>query len=233
MIRVGLIGDYNPQVKAHIAIPKAIQLAVMELGSGYEAECEWIPTSTLEKDYERALDGYQKLWVVPASPYESMQGALNGIRYARERKIPMLGTCGGFQHMILEIARHMLGHAEADHSEMNPEASSLWVTPLTCTVSETTNEFFLVPGSQVASIYGAEEVIEQYGTCNYGPNPEFAPLLEKAGFRVAGRDGDGETRIMELDGHPFFIGALFQPERSAFRDVVHPLIRAFIGSATV
>ncbi|MDQ0194881.1 CTP synthase (UTP-ammonia lyase) [Paenibacillus wynnii] len=55
-----------------------------------------------------------------------------------------------------------------------------------------------------------------------------APLLEKADMRIAGVDTDGETRIMELINHPFFIGTLFQPERSAFKNRVHPLIRAFL-----
>ncbi|WP_246469361.1 hypothetical protein [Cohnella nanjingensis] len=87
------------------------------------------------------------------------------------------------------------------------------------------------PGSKVEGIYGKGEIVEQYGICNYGLNPEFAPLLEQAGLRVAGVDTEGAARIMELAGHPFYIGTLFQPERSAFRETVHPLIRAFLRSA--
>lgn len=229
MIRFGLIGDYDPEVKAHQAIPVALQLAADELG--VEVAYDWIATPTLEQDHERKLADYQAIWTVPASPYASMQGALNGIRYARERGIPFLGTCGGFQHMVIEYARNVLGLTEADHAEENPEASMLLVAPLTCTVSETTNTFRLAPGSRVSRIYGAEETTEQYGTCNYGLNPEFSPLLEKGGLTVVGTDPDGETRILELESHPFYVGALFQPERSAFRNVVHPLIRAYVQTA--
>jgi CTP synthase (UTP-ammonia lyase) len=168
---------------------------------------------------------------VPASPYASMQGALNGIRFARECQIPFLGTCGGFQHMIIEYARNVLGLSEADHAEENPAASMLLVAPLTCSVSEKTNTFILTPGSKVASAYGNVEIVEQYGICNYGLNPEFAPLLDQAGLRVIGVDTDGETRIMELDQHSFFVGTLFQPERSAFKHIVHPLIKAFLQAA--
>ncbi|MFE4714324.1 hypothetical protein ACFRAM_26080 [Paenibacillus sp. NPDC056722] len=160
-----------------------------------------------------------------------MQGALNGIRFAREHNIPFLGTCGGFQHMIIEFARNVLEISEADHAEENPNSSFILVAPLTCFVSEQTHTFKLTPGLKVAEIYGEHEIVEQYGVCNYGLNPEFAPLLEKAGMRIAGVDTDGEVRIMELMDHPFFIGTLFQPERSALKNMVHPLIRAFLQKA--
>ncbi|MFC5467471.1 hypothetical protein ACFPPD_01995 [Cohnella suwonensis] len=234
MVRIGLIGDYNAEVKAHVAIPTALRLAAEALG--VEAAHEWIPTPELAgdgKDVAEKLRSYNGIWIVPASPYASMQGALNGIRYARERQVPALGTCGGFQHMILEIARNALGAEGAGHAEENPEAAEKWVTPLMCSVSETTNVFRLSPGSRVAGFYGADEAVEQYGTCNYGPNPAFAPLLDSAGYRVVGRDPEGETRIMELNGHPFFVGALFQPERSAFRGIVHPLVKSFVRAASV
>jgi len=227
--KIGLIGDFDSEVVAHIAIPQAIKLASDDLG--YQTEIEWIPTISLENDYEQKLSKFQALWTVPASPYRSMKGALNGIRFAREQNIPFLGTCGGFQHMVIEFARNVLGLSDADHAEENPTSSLLLVAPLTCSVSEKTHKFKLTPNSKVADIYGSSEIVEQYGICNYGLNPEFAPLLEKEGLRVVGVDIEGETRIMEFGNHPFFIGTLFQPERSAFKNIVHPLIRAFLQNA--
>ncbi|MDQ0062719.1 CTP synthase C-terminal region-related (seleno)protein [Paenibacillus harenae] len=229
MIRVGLIGDYDQEVKAHEAIPLSIELAANDLG--YQVDFEWIATPSLEQDFELKLANYQALWTVPASPYASMQGALNGIRFAREHQVPFLGTCGGFQHMIIEFARNMMGLYEADHAEENPGASLMLVAPLTCSVSEKTHTFRLTSGSKVATFYGKDEITEQYGICNYGLNPEFAPLLEHAGMRIVGVDENGETRIMELYQHPFFVGTLFQPERSAFNKIVHPLIKAFLQIA--
>ncbi|CAM4316656.1 CTP synthase C-terminal region-related (seleno)protein [Paenibacillus tarimensis] len=213
MFTVGLIGDYDEGVVAHIAIPQAIQLAADDIGT--EINYEWVPTSSLEHDFGQKLSKYQALWVVPASPYRSMQGASNGIQYAREHQIPFLGTCGGFQHMIIEFARNVLGLTEADHAEENPSASLILVAPLLCSVSEKTHTFQLTSGSKVIDIYRADEIIEQYGICNYGLNSDFSPMLERAGLRIAGVDLEGEVRIMELDEHPFFIGTLFQPERSA------------------
>ncbi|MFC3798970.1 hypothetical protein [Cohnella sp. GCM10012308] len=229
MIRIGVIGDYNEGVQAHVAIPRALRLTADELG--LHVDCEWIPTTSLTDGYGAKLSSYQALWIAPASPYASMQGALNGIRYARENRIPLLGSCGGFQHMIIEFARDVMGLAEADHAEIRPESPMLLVTPLSCAFREHTHRFLLAPGSRTAAAYGASETVEQYGICNYGLNPAFAASVSQAGFRIAGVDEDGETRIMELDGHPFFFGTLFQPERSAFKGIVHPLISAFVEAA--
>ena len=91
-IRIGLIGDYNPEVKAHIAIPRAVALASHTIA--IEAETSWLPTPLLESVAEVQLCTYDALWCVPASPYASMDGALRGIRHAREHGYPFLGTCG-------------------------------------------------------------------------------------------------------------------------------------------
>ncbi len=230
MIRIGLIGDFNSEVKAHIAIPQTIQLASNELVM--QVDYEWIATPLLERDVEQQLENYHGLWVVPGSPYSSIQGALNGIQFAREHDVPFLGTCGRFQHMMIEYARNVLRLPEADHAETNPASSLVLVAPLTCSVSEQNHTFILTPGSTIANIYGRNEVVEQYGICNYGLNPDFRPLFERSEMKITGVDTNDEVRIMELPNNRFFIGTLFQPERSAFRNIVHPLIKAFIQSAS-
>jgi CTP synthase (UTP-ammonia lyase) len=88
-----------------------------------------------------------------------------------------------------------------------------------------------VPGSRIASLYGAGEIRVGYH-CNFGFNPKFEKDFELAGMRVAARDTAGEVRAMELAGHPFFIGTLFQPERLALRDTNSPLVEAFVRAAT-
>lgn len=229
MIRIGLIGELNQDARAHVAIPHALELAGYELA--YQFEAEWLETPPLEQETEQKLAAYQALWFVPNTPYASMEGALRALRYAREHHIPTLGTCGGCQHMIIEYARNVLGITQADHAEEHPDAEVLLITPLACSNTEITTTCLLTPGSRVAAIYGTSEVTEQYGTCNYGPNAQFWPVLEQSGLHVTGADADGNARIVEIDQHPFFIGTLFQPERSAFQQVVHPLIRAMLQAA--
>jgi CTP synthase (UTP-ammonia lyase) len=229
MPRVGLIGDYDPTVTAHIAIPRALALAADTLGT--TAAYDWLPTPALAAASPASLAPYAALWAVPATPYASMDGALAAIRHARQRSVPLLGTCGGFQHLLIEYARNVLGLADADHAESNPEASTVLVAPLTCSVSEQTHTFALAPGSRVAAIYGAEQITEQYGICNYGLNAAFRPLFEGHGLHITGVDENGDARIVELGAHPFFIGTLFQPERAALREAPHPLIVALLRAA--
>src|SRR5215469_4022788 len=95
MIHIGLIGEYNPQVKAHEAIPRALELAASDLG--YTMYADWVATVSLAEDTSQRLADYHGLWFVPNTPYFSMEGALRALRYAREERIPTLGTCGGCQ----------------------------------------------------------------------------------------------------------------------------------------
>src|SRR5215471_5507405 len=99
MIHIGLIGEYNPQVKAHLAIPRALELAASDLG--YPMYADWVATVSLAEDTRLRLADYHGLWFVPNTPYLSMEGALRALRYAREQRIPTLGTCGGCQYMII------------------------------------------------------------------------------------------------------------------------------------
>jgi CTP synthase (UTP-ammonia lyase) len=229
MIRIGLIGEYQLEVKAHVAIPQALELAAHDLGSPFEAE--WLATPPLEHDTELRLAAYRALWFVPNTPYASMDGALCALRYAREQQIPTLGTCGGCQYMLIEYARNVLGMSSADHAEEHPDAEVALITPLVCSNTDIITTCLLTPGSRVAALYGTNEVTEEYGTCNYGPNAEFWPALEQGGLHVTGVDSDGNARVIEIDQHPFFIGTLFQPERSAFRQIVHPLIAGLLLAA--
>jgi CTP synthase (UTP-ammonia lyase) len=229
MIRIGLIGEWKHEVKAHLAIPHALELAAQDLS--YQFQAEWLPTLSLEQEIEPQLAAYQALWFVPNTPYASMNGALRALRYAREQHIPTLGTCGGCQYMIIEYARNILGIHDADHAEEHPDANVALITPLVCSNTEIMTTCLLTPGSRAAAIYGTKKITEQYGTCNYGPNAQFWPALEQGGLHVTGADGDGNARIIEIDQHPFFMGTLFQPERSAFQHMVHPLIRALLQAA--
>jgi CTP synthase (UTP-ammonia lyase) len=89
-IRIGLIGDFNPTYPAHQAIPLAVELATADLRC--QAELTWLPTVQVEHEGEATLINFDGLWCVPGSPYESMEGALRGIRFARERGKPFVGT---------------------------------------------------------------------------------------------------------------------------------------------
>lgn len=222
-VTVGLIGDYNPSVPAHQAIPMALQYAAQALH--VEVGFEWIPTEEITS--VARVSRFDGLWCVPASPYRSMDGALLAIRHARESATPFLGTCGGFQHAIVEYARNVLGWADAEHAETAPDAARAVISPLACALVETTNLVQLYPGSRIASAYGATETREGY-RCRYGINPEFRSALVAGPLRACADDETGEVRAVELDGHPFFVATLFQPERAALKGEPAPLVLAFL-----
>ena len=227
-IRIALIGDYNPEVTAHVAIPRALQLAAN--GSARAVEPAWMATPLCTTKREERLSPFDAIWCVPNSPYASMAGALCAIRFARESGRPFLGTCGGFQHAIIEYARNALGCQEADHAESNPAAALPLISHLACSLAPGKGAIRLLPHSQLARIYGRTEIAENYH-CNFGLNPRFESMLNDGKLTISGRDENDEVRAVELAGHPFFIATLFQPEQSAFAGVAHPLIGSFVRAA--
>lgn len=225
-VRIALIGDYNPSAKAHQAIPGALTLAC---GADVDGRWDWVHTSTLTGEPAEQLAQYDGIWCVPASPYANMRGALKAIRYARESGRAFLGTCGGFQHAIIEYAEAVWGIAAA-HAEVDVDAADPVISPLTCSLVEQSGELYFEPRSRLALIYGGTTASEEYH-CRYGLNPRHAERLSTGALRIAARDGADEVRAVELDGDQFFIATLFQPERSALSGRQHPLIRAFVVAA--
>ena len=226
-VNIGLIGDYNPSIEAHQAIPIALQLAAEKILK--PVTFRWIGTDTIANNVNVLAD-CDGVWCVPGSPYADMDGALLAIRFAREDFRPFLGTCGGFQHALVEFARNVLGHAHADHAESSPDAEMPLISRLTCSLVEKSGHVQFEPQSRLSEIYGSSFADEKYH-CNYGVNPDFASLLTTSSLQIAARDSDGEIRAVELRGHPFFFATLYQPERSALRNLPHPLIVAFVQAA--
>jgi CTP synthase (UTP-ammonia lyase) len=178
-----------------------------------------------------ALRDFSGLWIAPGSPFKSLSNTLAAVRYARERGIPCLGTCGGFQYMILEYARNALGFVDAQHAEHDPYASELFVSRLECSLAGRELVVCLQPESRVAGIYGTLEAREQY-YCNFGVNPERVADLKRGELRVTGSDAEGEIRVVELRSHPFYIGTLFVPQLRSRLGQPHPLINAFVRATT-
>jgi len=223
MSRLALIGDFSPQVVAHGAIPQALDLA--RKSTGCALEWDWIGTETLV-DVSRQLEDYAGVWCVPGSPYQNTRGVIEAIRCARLQKRPFLGTCGGFQHAILEYAQAVWG-IDAVNAETNPDAKDPVIAPLVCSLVEVRGGICFEPGSRLRNIYGRDSANEEYH-CNYGFNARYADRLQSGPLKVAARDGEGGVRAVELDEHPFFIGTLFQPERPALREQTPPLVKAFV-----
>lgn len=223
--RIALVGDRSANVSAHGRIPVIVDALLAR--EGIALDPYWIATpDAVECD----LAGFDAIWVVPGSPYLSTEGALAAIRTARQHGIPFLGTCGGFQHALVEYARNVCGLVAVENAEITPDAAEYLIVPLECSLKGHEEAVMIVPGTLAAKISGPGRRTERYH-CSYGLNQDYLDALTSGGLRFSGFDDSGHVRIVELPGHPFFMGTLFQPELQGDGTQPHPIIRAFAVAA--
>jgi len=225
---IGIIGEYDSSRESHVATQYALERAGRALQ--LPIVVRWVSSKPLEDSAATVLAEYDGVWCAPGSMYESFLGALEGIRFAREKKVPFLGTCAGFQHAVIEYARNVMGIANAAHQEVEPEAENPFIQPFSCSLRGKTMNVRAKKGSKVLAYYGTEHFEEQY-YCSMGLSHDNQIRVDAAGFRVVGVDADDEARIVELPGHPFFIATLFVPQRNLSKEQTHPLILAFVRAA--
>jgi len=148
-----ILGEYDPDSETHRATDVAIRHSLVRLRA--KLTVSWISTETIEEvDIVQA----HGLWVAPGSPYKDLSRTLQAIRLARENLLPCLGTCGGFQHMVLEFARNVLGFADARHAEYDPDASRLFISALSCAVVGKELRVRLQPHTTAHTLYGRDEI---------------------------------------------------------------------------
>lgn len=224
--RIGIIGEFNEAFAPHLATNEALNHSKTALKS--DIEFDWISTNEILSDLDKIKENYTGFWIAPGSPYKNMMAALTLIEHARSNNIPTLGTCGGFQHMVIEYARNVMGIEDAEHAEYDPYASSLVVNHLTCSLAGQELRIKILDRvSKVFSLYDQNEASEKY-YCNFGLNRQYQKDMHQAGFLVVGSDDTGEARILELPGHPFFIATLFVPQNSSTANKPHPIINGFV-----
>ncbi len=219
--RLALVGDRSAAVRAHERIPTILRALNTDRDP---IEAYWLHSTTVTGPDD--LDGFDGIWVIPGSPYEHTDGVLAAVTAARTRGIAFLGTCGGFQHMLLEFARNVCGLGHVDHAELNPDAPECLIVPLECSLLGEEAPVAVVPGTRAASVMGAGITTERY-FCRYGLDRAYLDTLLAHGLVVSGHDAQGDVRIADLAGPTFFLGSLFQPELASDASWVHPLLVAF------
>jgi len=239
VLRIGIMGDFNAEFRSHHAINDSLQHASTKLGT--KIDPEWIPTPSLEKpSSDEVLATFDGLWASSGSPYNSMLGMLRGIQFAREQDCPFLGTCGGCQYTLIEVARNVIGLADADTAENKTDSKNIVIYPVSRAVpnrapdapklSGRQGEIKLRPGSLLQSLYGTE-VVEKEFFCNYEINPEYEYCSMEAGLPIVARGSNGEPRALESPSHRFFVATLFQPHLSSTPKKPHPVILGFLKAA--
>ena len=222
------MGDFDASNPTHIANNEALDHVAKQFAKPFQYE--WVATERIGPEFETIISSYNGFLIAPGSPYKSMTGVLKIIEYARTHQIPTLGTCGGFQHMIIEFARNVLNITDAEHAETNPYASKLVINPLTCSLKGQVLEIEIIEkDSLVYTIFNTSTITENY-YCNFGLNPEYQQQIHQAGFSMVASDKYKEARIVELKGHPFFIGTLFVPQVNSSVQKPHPIVTALLNA---
>jgi len=222
--KLALVGDRSPSVRAHGRIPLLIE--ALRKREGLVLDPYWIPST--DADDLQAFDG---LWVVPGSPYTDPDKVVAAVRTARELQIPFLGTCGGFQHAILELAESQAGMSNPRHAEYGISDGAI-IVELECSLVGHEGPIEYTPGTLIQRIAGVERSLERYH-CSYGIATDAIATLEAAGVIFGAHDQDGAPRALELAEHPFFLGTLFQPELAGDGTRAHPVIRAFAEATSL
>lgn len=223
-VRLAILGDHDAGRHVHSALDDALRHAV---GTRHRALVwDWIHTETLAIEPVSALAGANGVLAATDDACASIEGALAGIRIARERRLPFLAVGGAFRHTIVEFARNVLGltlpSAAALADDRSPSASDA--------PQRRSGAFFLDTDSRAAALYGRWRAVEEI-SATAALDPALRELVAGAGLRVTGTSAAGEPTVLELRGHPFYMVAQFEPQLTSRPLAPAPLIRAIVDAA--
>ena len=231
MKRIAVIGDFNPNEESHRLIIESIKDAAAEIQG--ELEAQWIMSDILDVSaaYLKHFDGF---WFSPGSPYKDVNNVLSAIQYARENKVPAFGTCAGFQHMVIEFARNVLGLHHADSEENDPECTDTVIEKLSCTLVRKKEQLEIPDSSSIlARTIDGQRFIGEY-RCNYGFNEAYRNAYQNSKLISSVVETEnGYLRGFELKEHPFFVGTLFIPQldfrgNGSYR-IINSFVKAVLG----
>jgi CTP synthase (UTP-ammonia lyase) len=219
-VTIALLGDHSDH-PSHRELDALVPRLAEELG----VEARWVAT-----DGGEDVTTYDGVWLVPGSPYADDAAVLAALTRVREGGTPFLGTCGGLQYAVLELARTVLGR-RATHAETDGVEDDNVVAPLACSLQGEQRLVTPVPGTRFAGWVDGPFVGTHY--CSYAPTAAVVRDLEAAGVVVGATAPDAGAEVLEVPDHPFYVASLFQPHVGASRgEPLHPLIRAFVASVT-
>ncbi|NPV54416.1 MAG: CTP synthase [Firmicutes bacterium] len=238
-VEIAIVGKYVALPDAYLSVTEALRHA----GIAYEAEVKvrWVNSELLEeRDPEVELSGVDGMVVPGGFGNRGIEGKIQAARFARERKVPYFGLCLGMQCAVIEFARDVCGLEEANSSEFDPDTphpvidllpEQKDVEDLGGTMRLGTYPCRLTNDSISARSYEREVIYERHRH-RYEFNNEYRAKLVDAGMRIAGISPDKRlVEIIELPGHPWFVGTQFHPEFKSRPNRPHPLFKSFIGAA--
>jgi len=238
-VRIALVGKYTQLHDAYLSVVESLNHA----GTANDAivDIAWVDSEDLtDGNAAERLAGCTGVLVPGGFGDRGIEGMICAVRYARENRIPYFGICLGMQMAVVEFARHVLGHEDANSSEFSAATrhpvidlmpDQVHVTEKGGTMRLGRYPCVLTEGSRSAALYGAAEISERHRH-RYEFNNAFRAEMEAKGMVLAGLSPDKRlVEIVELPDHPWFVGAQFHPEFKSRPDRPHPLFYGFVKAA--
>ena len=246
-VRIAVVGKYTSLLDSYKSLGEALTHG--GIANRVKVHLDWVDSEVFERPgtVER-LEGVNGILVPGGFGERGTQGKIAAVRFARERSVPFLGICFGMQMAVIEYARHMAGLPDASSTEFGPcdvpvvGLLTEWARgneietrhdegDLGGTMRLGSYPAALAEGSLVHAVYGAA-VIEERHRHRYEVNVHFRSRLEEAGLMFSGMSPDGVLpEIIELPGHPWFVGVQYHPELKSKPLLPHPLFTGFIAAA--
>jgi CTP synthase len=238
-VTIGLIGKYIELQDAY----KSILESFVHAGAMNECKVQILnvhsESITVENVAEKLgnLDG---LLVAPGFGHRGIEGKITAVKYARENKLPFFGICLGMQMAVIEFARNILGLTKAHSTEMQADTPTpvidLMEQQKKITVKGGTMRLGAYPcaiedKTLAKAIYGKSLISERHRH-RYEFNNEYLQQFEEAGMIASGKNPEsGLVEIIEIPGHPFFIGVQYHPELKSSVENPQPIFVHFIKAA--
>jgi CTP synthase len=244
VVKIGIVGKYVEYEDSYKSLKEA--LVHGSLAHNLKLDLNWVEAEGLEtadkadKSYEAQLEGYDGILVPGGFGKRGIEGMLKAIQYAREKQVPYFGICLGMQTACIEFARNVCGLADANSSEFDQATPHRviyklrelrGVEELGGTMRLGAWPCKIETGTLAYKIYGQTEISERHRH-RYEFNREYEDTMTAGGLKISGSTPDGTyVEMVEIPGHPHFIGCQFHPEFKSKPLEPHPLFKAFIGAA--
>ncbi|MCX7646171.1 MAG: CTP synthase [Rhodobacteraceae bacterium] len=251
-VRIAVVGKYTQLEDAYKSIAEALTHGGM--ANRVRVRAEWIDAEIFEReDPAPYLEPFHAILVPGGFGERGTEGKIKAAQFAREKGVPYLGICLGMQMAVIEASRNLAGLPDAGSEEFDHEAGRKRFTPVVYHLKEWVQgnqtvarrpedakggtmrlgayTAVLAPGSKVASVYGTTSIEERHRH-RYEVDIRYRDRLEKCGLTFSGMSPDGRLpEIVEIEGHPWFIGVQFHPELKSKPFAPHPLFADFVRAA--
>jgi CTP synthase len=252
-VKVAIVGKYTQLEDAYKSIAEGLTHG--GIANRVKVRAQWLDSELFERtdDVASHLEGYNAIVVPGGFGERGTEGKIRAAEFARTRQVPYLGICLGMQMAVIEASRNLAGLADAGSEEFDHEAGERRFTPVIYHLKEWLEgnrtvqrsveddkggtmrlgayDAILSPGSQVARIYDATVISERHRH-RYEVDIAYRERLESCGLSFSGLSPDGRLpEIVEMPGHPWYIGVQFHPELKSKPFAPHPLFADFVRAA--